>query len=59
MIVNKQKTKETLIYVGTQVYLATFQKIKIYDIERIQTYKSLGVVSSNELSWNAILRKLA
>jgi hypothetical protein len=54
-----------LIYFGTMVDPATIQKIRINDkdIERIKTSKLLGVIISNDLSWDAhvdyILGKVA
>jgi hypothetical protein len=65
MVVNEQKTKEMLIYFGTKVDPTTIQKIRINDkdIERIKTFKLLGVIISNDLSWDAhvdyILGKVA
>jgi hypothetical protein len=65
MVVNEQKTKEMLIYFGTKVDPTTIQKIRINDkdTERIKTFKLLGVIISNDLSWDAhvdyILGKVA
>lgn len=55
MKVNEQKTKEMLIYFGTQIDTKNIKKIVVNgrDIERVEVFKLLGVIISTDLSWDA------
>ena len=65
MRVNESKTKEMLIYFGTKFNPGTISRIYINskEIERVESFKLLGVVFSSDLSWSAhvdyILKKVA
>ena len=65
MIVNETKTKEMLIHFGTKSSQNTVPCISINgkEIERIESFKLLGVVISSDLSWQPhvdfILKKAA
>ena len=65
MTVNETKTKEMLIYFGTKFSHNTVPFISVNgkEIERIESFKLLGVVISSDLSWQPhvdfILKKAA
>ena len=65
MTVNETKTKEMLIYFGTKFSHNTvpFISINEKEIERIESFKLLGVMISSDLSWQPhvdfILKKAA
>ena len=54
MMINEKKTKEMLIHFGKLVSKTEVPLIKInnIEIERVKTFKLLGVVFSSDLSWN-------
>jgi hypothetical protein len=54
MVINERKTKEMLIHFGTLVSKLEVPLVKInnIEIERVETFKLLGVVFSSDLSWN-------
>jgi hypothetical protein len=56
MVINEKKTKEMLIHFGTLVSKLEVSLVKIFinniEIERVETFKLLGVVFSSGLSWN-------
>ena len=65
MILNTEKTKEMVIYLGTKDICNSISPVVIEDkaIERVSCFKLLGVVLSSNLSWDAhvkyILTKVA
>ena len=65
MILNTDKTKEMVIYLGTKDICNSISPVVIEDkaIERVSCFKLLGVVLSSNLSWDAhvkyILTKVA
>jgi len=65
MTVNEKKTKEMLIYFGTKHDTSSVPFITINNkqIERVESFKLLGVVISADLSWNLhidyMLKKVA
>ena len=65
MRINESKTKEMLIYFGSKYNPDVVRNITInsVDIERVATFKLLGVMFSNDLSWTEhvhyILKKVA
>ena len=47
MQINKQKTKETIITTSRTASIPLYP-----DIQRVETFKLLGIVVSNDLKWN-------
>ena len=54
MFINVPKTKEMLIYFGHKYPTSSVPNVRINDgfVERVSTYKLLGVVFNDKLTWN-------
>ena len=55
MHLNTSKTKEMVIYFGKQYSKSELVYTRIADsnIERVETFKLLGVIFSSDLTWKA------